>query len=42
MLTETVSDLTQYLTFSLDKDLFAVNVARVLNVLEMIPITHIP
>ncbi len=31
-----------YLTFKLEKEYFAVHVSKVLNILEMTPITHVP
>ena len=42
MTAEKIPDLAQYLTFTLDKGLYAVSVVRVLNVLEMLPVTKVP
>ncbi len=42
MSNETHTTTHTYLTFRLGKEYFASNVSKVLNILEMLPITHIP
>jgi len=42
MTTETINDTSQYLTFSLDNEIFALDIAQVREVLELSPITRIP
>ncbi len=42
MSNETHTITHTYLTFRLGKEYFASNVSKVLNILEMLPITHIP
>ncbi|MFA6401962.1 MAG: chemotaxis protein CheW [Salinivirgaceae bacterium] len=42
MSNETHTITNTYLTFRLGKEYFASNVSKVLNILEMLPITHIP
>jgi purine-binding chemotaxis protein CheW len=39
---EIIQSMNSYLSFKLGGELFAVHVSKVLNILEMIPITHVP
>lgn len=39
---ETIKSMNSYLSFKLGDEYFAVNVSKVLNILEMVPITHVP
>ena len=39
---EIIQSMNSYLTFKLGDELFAVHVSKVLNILEMIPITRVP
>lgn len=42
MTKETITELNSYLSFSLGEELFAANVGKVLNILEMTKITEVP
>jgi purine-binding chemotaxis protein CheW len=39
---EIIQSMNSYLSFKLGSELFAVHVSKVLNILEMVPITHVP
>lgn len=42
MNTETITKINSYLSFNLGDEVFAVNVSKVLNILEMLKITEVP
>lgn len=39
---EIIQSMNSYLAFKLGNEFFAVHVSKVLNILEMVPITHVP
>ena len=42
MSTETITEIAQYLTFTLDDEVFAVNISKVREVLDFTKITKVP
>ena len=42
MITELITEMAQYLTFTLDSEIFAVNISKVREVLDFTTITKVP